>query len=111
MTDSSGKSVNANPAVCGWKYTFGPDTVYSYYLGQYQQSVGAQQTWNIYEYGVDCVAYTDQVNYDGGAVAETQLYASYCNTDGYTTGEGNVQSDNNEGYEGPLRKRQGITFT
>jgi len=93
MTDPSGNTVGMR-AVCSWTYRFGPDTVTSYYYGDYYQAVNSQYLYEFAQDGVECFAYTDLVNYDGGAVAESRLYGSYCNTDGYTPGEGAVQSIN-----------------
>jgi hypothetical protein len=113
MTDASGTTTTMT-GKCRWTATFpsggattpgappppGP-TVYVTSLGNYYQAEGAQTTENFNEYGVNCDAYTDLVNYDGGAVAETQLHSGYCNTDGYTPGEGNVQSNNTNNNAGP----------
>ena len=72
----------------------GDPTVVVTFVGNYQQNVGSGNVVEFVDsnyYGVNCDGYTDLVNAYGGGIAETQLYTSYCNTDGYTPGEGAVQ--------------------
>jgi hypothetical protein len=84
----------------------GDPTVTYTFVGDVQQNPGDESLVidSPNYYGVNCAAYTDLVNVFGGGLAETQLWATahnYCNTDGYTPGEGAVQAFNANLQAGP----------